>query len=80
MAKNGKKTAVEVPERARPLVGQKAVEIQPYGTIVKLSGVLTSDVLLQANNFARSIDLVITVIKSGLDALGKRLDDEGTLL
>ena len=36
MAKNGKKTAVEVPERARPLVGQKAVEIQPYGTIVKL--------------------------------------------
>ncbi|MBW8873868.1 MAG: DNA starvation/stationary phase protection protein [Acidobacteria bacterium] len=36
MTKNGKKTAVEVPGRARPLVGQKAVEIQPYGTIVKL--------------------------------------------
>ncbi|HEX3556307.1 MAG TPA: DNA starvation/stationary phase protection protein [Thermoanaerobaculia bacterium] len=36
MARNGKKTAVEVPERARPLVGQKAAEIQPYGTVVKL--------------------------------------------
>ncbi|MEA2601649.1 MAG: starvation-inducible DNA-binding protein [Acidobacteriota bacterium] len=34
MARNGKKAAV--PDRARPLVGQKAAEIQPYGTIVKL--------------------------------------------
>ena len=34
MAKNGKKAAV--PDQARPLVGQKAAEIQPYGTIVKL--------------------------------------------
>src|ERR1700755_210734 len=41
MAKSGKKNAnalqkVDVPDRARPLVGQKAHEIQPFGTIVKL--------------------------------------------
>src|ERR1700712_6114980 len=42
MAKSGKKDAlqkvdkVDVPGRARPLVGQKADEIQPFGTIVKL--------------------------------------------
>src|ERR1700712_399739 len=42
MAKSGKKDAllkvdkVDVPGRARPLVGQKAHEIQPFGTIVKL--------------------------------------------
>jgi starvation-inducible DNA-binding protein len=41
MAKSGsgKKDAlqkVDVPDRARPLVGQKAHEIQPFGTIVKL--------------------------------------------
>jgi starvation-inducible DNA-binding protein len=42
MAKSGKKNAlqkvdkVDVPGRARPLVGQKAHEIQPFGTIVKL--------------------------------------------
>jgi starvation-inducible DNA-binding protein len=34
MAKNGSEAAVL--ERARPLVGQKAKEIQAYGTIVKL--------------------------------------------
>src|SRR6201746_2106352 len=39
MAKSGKKDAlqkIDVPGRARPLVGQKAHEIQPFGTIVKL--------------------------------------------
>jgi starvation-inducible DNA-binding protein len=42
MAKSGKKNAlqkvdkVDVPGRARPLVGQKSHEIQPFGTIVKL--------------------------------------------
>jgi starvation-inducible DNA-binding protein len=35
LAKSPSKAA-EVLDRARPLVGQKAMEIQPYGTIVKL--------------------------------------------
>jgi len=35
LAKTPSKNA-EVLDRARPLVGQKSVEIQPYGTIVKL--------------------------------------------
>src|SRR5947199_438710 len=48
MARNGKKRAVEVPDRARPLVGQKAVEIQPYGTIVKLSIALSEKACRQS--------------------------------
>src|SRR6185295_18240639 len=35
LAKTPSKNA-EVLDRARPLVGQKSVEIQPFGTIVKL--------------------------------------------
>jgi len=48
MARNGKKRAVEIPDRARPLVGQKAVEIQPYGTIVKLSIALSEKACRQS--------------------------------
>jgi TP901 family phage tail tape measure protein len=38
-------------------------------TITYLSGVLTTETMLRANAFANAIDSVITVIKSGLDAL-----------
>lgn len=58
MAKNqGKKTGalaktsakeVEVMDRARPLVGQKAMEIQPYGTIVKLPIALSESACRQS--------------------------------
>src|SRR5436305_2294594 len=48
MARKGRKRAVEVPGRARPLVGQKAAEIQPYGTIVKLSIALSEKACRQS--------------------------------
>ena len=46
MAKNGNEAAVL--ERARPLVGQKAREIQPYGTIVKLPIALSESACRQS--------------------------------
>ena len=39
-------------------------------TIIRLSAILTTDTLTQANAFANAIDTVITVVESGLKALG----------
>lgn len=59
----------EVPQAGMALFAQGIVTL--IKTIIALAGVLSTDALAQANQFANAIDGVITVVLSGLDALAK---------
>jgi hypothetical protein len=57
-----------VPQASMDLFAAGVVAL--VNTIIKLSGVLSTDALSQANAFSNAIDTVITVVLSGLKALG----------
>jgi TP901 family phage tail tape measure protein len=66
-----------VPQQSLDVFAQAVVAL--ISTIIRLSGVLSTDVLLQANLFAKSIDSVITIIKSGLEAMTKMGEETGNI-
>jgi len=59
----------ELPQQGMQLFSQGIIAL--INTIIHLSGVLSTDALAQANQFANAIDTVITVVKRGLEALSK---------
>ena len=59
----------EIPEQGMNLFATGIVAL--INTIIRLSTILSTDVVLRANQFSNTIDSVIQIVKSGLDAIAK---------
>ena len=59
----------EIPEQGMALFAEGIISL--INTIIELSDILSTDVVLRANQFSNTIDSVIQIVKSGLDAIAK---------